>query len=150
MNEFTTPYDDYKEVEVLLYSPDKFLCVVETLSRIGISGSQEKTLFQSCHILHKKDYTQINPETGELGVQKYYIKHFKEMFKMDGKHDTIEKSDIERRNRIAMLLDEWNLIKVVDKTIADQMCPMSYIRVVGFKDKANWNLIPKYKIGRRI
>lgn len=135
MNEFTTPYTDYAEVEILLPDPDKFLCVVETLSRIGISGSQEKTLYQSCHILHKQG--------------RFFIKHFKEMFNMDGKRDTIERSDIERRNRIAMLLDEWKLVDVIDKSIRDDMCPMSFIRVVGFKDKHNWNLKPKYVMGKK-
>jgi hypothetical protein len=133
---FNEHYDDYDEIEVTLSSPDKFLVCMETLTRLGISGRDDKTLFQSCHILHKRG--------------KFYIKHFKEMYKMDGKKDTIEQSDIERRNRIAMLLDEWGLVNVLDKSIASAMCPMNYIRVVPHKDKKNFTLIPKYKMGRKI
>ena len=41
-------------IEVLLKEPDDFLKVRETLTRIGIASRKEKTLFQSCHILHKQ------------------------------------------------------------------------------------------------
>ena len=50
-------------LEVMLKEPDDFLKVRETLSRIGVASRKEKTLFQSCHILHKQG--------------KYYIVHFK-------------------------------------------------------------------------
>ena len=124
------PFVDYDELEIILIDPNKFLCVVETLSRIGVASRNSKTLFQSCHILHKKG--------------KFYIKSFKELFNMDGKKDTIEREDIERRNRIAMLLDEWKLIEVIDKSIAKEMCPMSYIRIVPFKEKHEWEFCVKY------
>ena len=52
-------------IEVTLKEPDDFLKVRETLTRIGIASRKEKTLFQSCHILHKQG--------------KYYIVHFKEL-----------------------------------------------------------------------
>ena len=57
-------------VEVKLKTPDDFLKIKETLSRIGVSSRKEKKLFQSCHILHKQG--------------KYYIVHFKELFALDG------------------------------------------------------------------
>ena len=129
------PFIDYDELEVILPDLNKFLCVIETLSRIGISSRNDKTLYQSCHILHKQG--------------RYFIKHFKEMFAMDGYENTMEEMDIQRRNRIAMLLDEWKLVEVIDKSITGSMCPMSFIRVVGFKDKSNWTLIPKYVMGRK-
>jgi hypothetical protein len=53
-------------VEVKLREPDDFLKVRETLSRIGIASKKERTLYQSCHILHKKG--------------KFYIVHFKQLF----------------------------------------------------------------------
>lgn len=129
------PFGDYDELEILLPDPDKFLCVVETLSRIGISNRNDKTLFQSCHILHKQG--------------RFYIKHYKEMFVMDGKKNTIERTDIERRNRIAMLLDEWKLIEVLDKSIKNEMCPMAFVRIVPFKDKHNWEFHVKYTMGSK-
>ena len=51
-------------LEVTLTQPDDFLKVRETLTRIGVASRKDKTLFQSCHILHNQG--------------KYYIVHFKE------------------------------------------------------------------------
>lgn len=125
----------HNELEVTLPDTNKFLCVVETLSRIGVSVKNEKKLYQSCHILHKQG--------------RYYIKHFNEMFIMDGDIVEIKESDIQCRNRIGMLLDEWKLVSVVDKSIKNTMCPMSAVRVVGFKDKDVWEFIPTYVMGRK-
>lgn len=44
-------------IEVKLASPDDFLKVKETLTRIGVASKKEKILYQSCHILHKRDKT---------------------------------------------------------------------------------------------
>lgn len=41
-------------VEIELEEQDDFLKIRETLTRIGVSSRKDKTLFQSCHILHKK------------------------------------------------------------------------------------------------
>jgi hypothetical protein len=132
MTEFT-PYSDFKPVEVILKSPADFLCIVETLTRIGVASRDGKTIYQSCHILHKRG--------------RYALVHYKEMFRMDGKIDTIEKSDIERRNRIAMLLNEWGLLEVIDTSISELMAPMANIRIVSHKDKEKYTLTPKYKMG---
>ena len=86
-------------VEVKLKEDDDFLKVKETLTRIGIASRKEKKLFQSCHILHKQG--------------KYYIVHFKELFALDGKPTNLSENDIERRNTIANLLHEWELVKLV-------------------------------------
>ena len=42
-------------VECTLAEPDDFLKIRETLTRIGVASRKDKTLFQSCHILHNKD-----------------------------------------------------------------------------------------------
>ena len=41
-------------VRVTIKQPDDFLKVRETLTRIGVASRKDKTLFQSCHILHKQ------------------------------------------------------------------------------------------------
>ena len=41
-------------VEIRLKQPDDFLKVKETLTRIGVASKKDKTLYQSCHILHKQ------------------------------------------------------------------------------------------------
>ena len=92
-------------LEVGLKEPDDFLKVRETLSRIGVASRKNKTLFQSCHILHKQG--------------KYYIVHFKELFALDGKDTNISENDIARRNTIANLLSDWGLINVVGKSVVE-------------------------------
>jgi hypothetical protein len=121
-------------VEVKLKEQDDFLKVRETLTRIGVSSRKEKTLFQSCHILHKQ------------GV--YYIVHFKELFALDGKETNFDESDLSRRNAIAKLLEEWGLVKIVNPDIMkDNIAPLHQIKIISFKEKDQWQLIPKYNIG---
>lgn len=127
-------------IEVKLSAPDDFLKVKETLTRIGVASKKEKTLYQSCHILHKRD-----KDTKE---SRYYIVHFKELFKLDGKPTTITEEDIARRNTIANILAEWGLITLVDKTKSAQpVSSISSVKIVSYKDKGNWKLEPKYNIG---
>lgn len=123
-------------VEVNLPSPENFLKVKETLTRIGISSKTEKKLWQSCHILHKRG--------------KYYIVHFKELFLLDGLETDFSDSDKGRRNTIANLLEQWGLVKVVDPEVTkDPSCPISHFKILPFGEKSEWELIPKYRIGVR-
>ena len=110
----------YAPLEVLLTQPDDFLKVRETLTRIGVASRKDKILFQSCHILHKQG--------------KYYIVHFKELFALDGKQTDLTENDIERRNTIAKLLSDWELVKII---------------VIAYKDKHEWDLQTKYNIGNK-
>lgn len=110
-----------------------FNVIKETISRIGYGNQKTKTLYQSCHILHKR---------GE-----YAIVHFKELFQLDGRDTLIEDEDYSRRNRIAKLLEEWGLVSVVDQTELEDLAPMAKIKVVPSKEKAEWTLITKYSIG---
>ena len=123
-------------IEVKLNEPDDFLKVRETLTRIGIASRKEKTLFQSCHILHKQG--------------KYYIVHFKELFALDGKTTNFTENDQARRNSIANLLAEWELISLVepDKS-AEPTVPLSQLKILSFKEKDESDLTPKYNIGNK-
>ena len=122
-------------LEVTLPEPDNFLKVRETLTRIGISSRTENKLFQSCHILHKQG--------------KYFIVHFKELFALDGKESNIANNDIERRNTIAVLLQDWELLNIVKPEQAEPKASLSQIKVLSHKDKSSWELVPKYKIGKK-
>jgi hypothetical protein len=125
-----------KFVEVVLVEEDDFLKVRETLTRIGVSSRKERVLYQSCHILHKQG--------------KYYIVHFKELFALDGKPSTITENDIQRRNAIANLLEEWGLIKIINYNIVENnMAPIHQIKIISFKEKDDWELIAKYNIGKK-
>jgi len=122
-------------VEVLLKEPDDFLKCRETLTRIGVASRTEKKLYQSCHILHKQG--------------KYYIVSFKELFLLDGKTSDFSDNDVQRRNRIAKLLSEWNLVEVVNPDLIENMCSMGQVKIIPHREKAEWELIPKYQIGSK-
>ena len=122
-------------LEVTLKQPDDFLKIRETLSRIGVASRKDKTLFQSCHILHKQG--------------KYYIVHFKELFALDGKKATLVENDVQRRNTISVLLQDWNLLSIVKPEAAENKAPLSQIKIIAFKEKSEWNLQAKYNIGTK-
>lgn len=123
-------------VEVRLKNAEDFLKIKETLSRIGVASKKDKVLYQSCHILHKKG--------------KYYITHFKELFLLDGKASDFDDNDRGRRNTIVDLLEEWGLLEVVstDK-VADPKAALSQIKIISYKEKDEWTLVPKYTIGKK-
>ena len=122
-------------VEVHLKNEDDFLKVKETLTRIGVASKKSNTLFQSCHILHKQG--------------KYYIVHFKELFALDGKQTDLNEDDISRRNTIAKLLAEWDLVSVVSEEQIHPADSMSSIKVIPFSQKTEWELVAKYNIGKK-
>ena len=135
MSEEITNWSSSDMLEVTIKQPDDFLKVRETLTRIGVASRKDKTLYQSCHILHKQG--------------KYYITHFKELFALDGKKSTLVENDIQRRNTIALLLQDWNLIEVVKTSMVENKAPLSQIKVLPFKEKSEWNLVAKYNIGKK-
>ena len=135
MSEDTISWSSADMLEVTIKQPDDFLKVRETLTRIGVASRKDKTLFQSCHILHKQG--------------KYFITHFKELFALDGKKSTLTENDIQRRNTIALLLQDWNLIDVVNTALVENKAPLSQIKVLPFKEKNEWNLVAKYNIGKK-
>jgi len=121
-------------LEVVLKEPDDFLKVRETLSRIGVASRKDRTLFQSCHILHKQG--------------RYYLVHFKELFALDGKKTNLSENDLARRNCIAKLLSDWGLVDVLG-TSEIEPAPLSQIKIISYKDKGSWKLETKYNIGKK-
>jgi hypothetical protein len=121
-------------IEVSLNSPDDFLKVKETLTRIGLPSKDCNKLFQTCHILHKQG--------------RYFIVHFKELFLLDGKTSTFTIEDLGRRNAIATLLSDWGLVTIVNKPEAAVAQNLKSIKIIPFRDKANWVLESKYSIGK--
>ena len=123
-------------VEIRLKHPDDFLKIRETLSRIGIASKREKKLYQSCHILHKQG--------------KYYLVHFKELFKLDGKPSDFYESDTDmaRRNSIANLISEWGLCELVDPSKSESpTTPVNTLKILSYKEKNDWILETKYNVG---
>ena len=123
-------------VEVSLKNEEDFLKVKETLTRIGISSRKENKLYQSCHILHKRG--------------RYSIMHFKELFLLDGLDADISENDIGRRNTIACLLEEWELLDIVDEEkVEDPQVSLGQLKILPHKEKGSWELVPKYHIGSK-
>lgn len=123
-------------VEVKLPDPQAFLKVKETLTRIGVASKKDKTLYQSCHILHKQG--------------SYYLVHFKEMFMLDGKQTDFTEEDKGRRNTISNLLAEWGLLTLVDsKKTTDPLTPLNRIKIISYSEKGQWNLVAKYSLGKK-
>ena len=120
-------------LEVKLNESDDFLKVRETLSRIGVASRKERKLYQSCHILHKQG--------------RYFIVHFKELFALDGKPANISINDIERRNTIAKLLSDWDLVELIGNS--EPQAPLSQIKVLSYREKDEWILETKYNIGKK-
>ena len=120
-------------LEISFKENDDFLKIRETLTRIGVASRKDKTLYQSCHILHKRG--------------KYYLVHFKELFALDGKESSITENDLARRNAIARLLVECDLLSILDENQSSTpLAPMSQIKVLPHKEKPEWNLVAKYNI----
>jgi|TARA_B110000503_G_scaffold84518_1_gene128648 alanine racemase len=123
-------------IEISLPTPDSFLKIKETLTRIGISSRKEKKLYQTCHILHKQG--------------RYAILHFKELFILDGKKNTFTEEDLARRNTIVNLLEEWELVSIVHKNSTESvLAPINQIKILSHKEKSNWTLEAKYNIGKK-
>ena len=123
-------------VECTLKEPDDFLKIRETLTRIGVASRKDKTLFQSCHILHKQG--------------RYFIVHFKELFALDGKPTNFSENDQARRNTIANLLSEWGLILLVNSERSSELTvPLNQLKILAYKEKEDWTLTAKYNIGSK-
>jgi len=125
----------YKPLEVKLEHADDFLKIRETLSRIGVASRKDKTLYQSCHILHKQG--------------RYFITHFKELFALDGKHANLDDTDLARRNAIAKLLADWGLLTMVSPELHEDLAPIGQIKIISYREKDEWELVTKYNIGRK-
>lgn len=121
-------------VEVIIEEND-FLKITETLTRIGILSNKNKTLTQSCHILHRQG--------------RYAIVCFKEMFYLDGKTADIDENDYARRNTIARLLQDWGLLTIKEPLKYKDLVPISEIRIIPYKEKSSYNLVSKYSIGKK-
>ena len=123
-------------IEVRINNDDDFLKIRETLTRISVASRKDKTIYQSCHILHKQG--------------RYYIVHFKELFALDGKPSNFGEDDRGRRNTIANLISEWGLVELIDKNkSAEPVTPLSQIKILPHREKDEWNLVAKYNIGKK-
>jgi hypothetical protein len=120
-------------IHIKLLDEEDFMVVRETLSRIGVSPKGKKVLYQSCHLIHKN------------GV--YVLSHFKELFALDGLPSNVSEEDIKRRNAIAQLLEDWELLEIIDKDKIKDRLPINALKIIRYTEKDDWELIPKFNPG---
>lgn len=120
-------------VHINLLDNEDYMVVKETLSRIGVSPKGKNVLYQSCHLIHKDDI--------------YVIAHFKELFALDELPSNTTDEDIQRRNAIVKLLEDWELLEVVDKEKIKDKMPISGLKIIKYSEKENWELIQKFNPG---
>ena len=116
-------------------APGKDISLDDMKEKFPLASKKNNTLFQSCHILHKQG--------------KYYIVHFKELFALDGKPSDFSEEDQSRRNTIANLLEEWELVDIVNHEKVANAGSLSTIKVIPFNQKGEWELVAKYNIGKK-
>ena len=117
-------------VQIELLKP--FAVVRESLERLGIINHKRKEIYPSCYILHKQG--------------KYYIIHFKNLLKLDGKFvENFTIKDYNRECSIAVLLEKWGLVKLVDHPKYDQ----EFIFVLPYNDREKYEIVHKYSIGTK-
>jgi len=133
MSDVSTPVFKDIGVHVKLFDEEDFMVIRETLTRVGVSPKNKKILYQSCHLVHKNDV--------------YVIAHFKELFALDGLPSNVSAEDIQRRNAIVKLLEEWELVEVIDKDKLLDAMPVSGLKIIKHSEKNNWELIPKFNTG---
>jgi thermostable 8-oxoguanine DNA glycosylase len=75
--------------------------VEETLTRIGICNKKTKKLTPSCYLKSENNCVKIC--------------HFKELLAMDGYKKLVTTIDYNRRNSIAMLLEQWGMIYIINR-----------------------------------
>ena len=56
-------------------------------------------------------------------------------------------NDINRRNTITNLLQDWGLVDIIGEI--GELAPLSQIKVLSFSEKNDWQLEAKYNIGKK-
>ena len=47
------------------------------------------------------------------------------------------------------LLSDWGLVNVISSDLVEDIAPLNQIKVISFREKADWKLETKYNIGKR-
>lgn len=119
-------------IEVKLTEIGHFSVVRESLERIGFANKNTNTISPSCYLLHKQG--------------RYYIIHFKNLLKMDGKKTDFTEEDARRQASIAKLLEKWKMVEIVDRAKVDAV-NSCFVFVLPFEEKPDWRIVHKYTIG---
>lgn len=108
-----------------------FSVIRETLERIGIVNKIKKVITPSCYIIK---------DNGE-----FFVCHFKELLSMfDDVPDKLSEKDTNRRNSIATLLENWNLIKILDSNVYQKELKEN-VYVHPHKERSGYTINHKFK-----
>jgi hypothetical protein len=122
-------------IEIELLNDQDFLKIRETLTRIG-TVSQNNVLTQVAYILHKRG--------------RYVIAHHNELRHLDGEDAVFSETDLAIRNTVAVLLEDWGLLELVEDEKAEfPRASLSQVRIIPFKEKKAWTLVSPYDIGKK-
>ena len=131
MNDITKTPDDM--LEVTIKQPDDFLKIRETLTRMEV-------------LLVVKIEHYINLVISYTNKENILLYTAKELFALDA-NATLSENDIQRRNTMLILLQDWPLLDIVKKESAENNTPLSQIKVLPFKEKRT-NLSAKYNMSK--
>ena len=119
-------YENLDAVEIKLIKD--FPVVKETLSRMGIKNTRKQLFYPSCYCIEDEG--------------RYFIVHFKELFKTIGRESTLNETDAIRTNTIAFFLDKWGIIELIDPVTE---ILQEKIHVLSKEEKSSYKIIHKFK-----
>jgi hypothetical protein len=73
------------------------------------------------------------------------------IFILDNKPSSLNENDIQRRNTICKLLEDWGLVKIVAserEQVINNLAPLNQIKIIPYKEKSEWRLENKHTIGK--
>jgi hypothetical protein len=130
-------------IQVELPTPQHFLQVAETLTRVGIQRG-EYSLEQVAHILHRRG--------------RYYILHWREVEYLDTsrKNSTsnfcLSQDDLAMMRVIVGLLEKWNLVKRVGSNLPALPdvggSASGKLKSIKFSEKNKWVLSRRVVVGK--
>jgi len=122
----TLDFNQVDKVEVELLKD--FPVVRETLSRMGIKNSRKRLFFPSCYCIYEND--------------RYFIIHFKELFKACGKESSYDELDALRTRTIAYFLQKWGIVQLKEKV---ETILKEKIHILKRHEKDDYSIVHKFR-----
>ena len=121
-------------------APYDYPVICETLERIGIINRRKKKVYPSCYCIETEERVP-DPQNPVV----YTIAHFKELFTLQDKKSDYSEEDRLRLQTICYLLDDWGLVKVLNKTDIEEILHEK-VSVLPFKQKRDFEIVHKFRM----
>jgi hypothetical protein len=135
MNDVLMPPVDPIDLGIRVDLVKDYGVVCESLERMGVVNEKKKIIYPSCY---------CNKILLNDGSEAFNICHFKEMFLLQDKPSTFNKTDKLRRSTITYLLQSWGLVKVKDPEDISHILSQK-IGVVKHSEKRDYQIIHKFR-----